>query len=57
MDVFISLGVTLGDVRMLGAGDTVWITRHDVARSDWARYAEAILVAVTRGAEVRQVAI
>jgi len=43
----------LGDVRSLGKGD--WITLGDGAteRRDWPRYAEAIMVAVTKGAEVR----
>lgn len=45
----------LGDVRALGRGDTVWLTPGSTKRIDWARYAEAIAIAITRGAEVRQV--
>jgi hypothetical protein len=44
----------LGDVRNLGAGDVIWLHRNVEARKDWARYADAIGVAVTRGAEVRR---
>lgn len=45
----------LGDVRALGAGDTVLV--HDGAhkRKDWPRYVDAIAAAVSRGAEVRWV--
>lgn len=43
----------LGDVRAMGEGDTVALGEGAVQRRDWPRYAEAILVAVSRGAEVR----
>lgn len=43
----------LGDVRALGEGDTVWLTPESVQRDDWPRYADAMMVAVSRGADVR----
>lgn len=47
------MATALGDVRVLGAGDTVWITPEAVQRKDWARYLDAIASAVSRGADVR----
>jgi hypothetical protein len=43
----------LGDLRALKAGDTVWVYADANGRADWARYADAIVTAVTRGADVR----
>lgn len=44
----------LGDLRALGDGDTIWVYADASGRADWARYAEAAMAAVTRGAEVRR---
>jgi hypothetical protein len=44
----------LGDLRALSEGDTVWLTANARQRKDWPRYADALAVAVTRGAEVRR---
>jgi len=43
----------LGDVRAMGEGDTVVLGDGAVQRRDWPRYAEAIMAAVSKGAEVR----
>lgn len=43
----------LGDIRMLGVGDRIILGEGATERRDWPRYAEAIMTAVTRGAEVR----
>jgi hypothetical protein len=45
----------LGDIRALGPGDWISLAEGATARKDWPRYADAILVAVTRGADVRWV--
>lgn len=44
----------MGDIRAMGAGDTLWIGPDATQRKDWARYVDAIGVAITRGAEVRR---
>lgn len=44
----------LGDVRAMGAGDTLWIHANAEQRKDWARFADAIACAVSRGCEVRR---
>jgi len=44
----------LGDIRAMGEGDTIWLHANVETRKDWGRYADAIQVAVTRGAEVRR---
>lgn len=46
----------LGDIRSLGAGDTVWAQSDARERKDWPRYVDAIAAAVSRGADVRWVA-
>ncbi|MFE4721625.1 hypothetical protein ACFRLW_35465 [Streptomyces sp. NPDC056728] len=46
----------LGDVRTLGQGDALVLTPDATQRKDWGRYADAILAAVSRGAEVQQTA-
>ncbi len=43
----------LGDVRAMGAGDTVILLPGAETREDWARYTEAIGAAVGRGADAR----
>lgn len=43
----------LGDVRSMGEGDTVWLTPEAPQRKDWPRYTDALMVALTRGADVR----
>lgn len=44
----------MGDVRAMGYGDTIHILPGATLRPDWPRYTDAIGIAVTRGAEVRQ---
>jgi hypothetical protein len=43
----------MGDVRAMGAGDTIWLTPEAPFRDDWARYTDALMVALTRGADIR----
>lgn len=43
----------LGDVRACSTGDTIWLRPGATGRTDWPRYADALMVAVTRGANVR----
>ncbi len=43
----------LGDIRSLGRGDAVVVYRAATERRDWARYWEAVGVAVSRGAVLR----
>lgn len=43
----------LGDIRAASAGDVIWLGVGVTQRKDWPRYADALLVAITRGAEVR----
>lgn len=43
----------LGDLRDLGAGDTVWLEPGVWNRRDWGRYVDAIAHAVCRGADAR----
>lgn len=45
----------MGDIRLMGAGDTLWLISSAKARKDWPRYTDAIGAAVTRGADVRWV--
>jgi hypothetical protein len=42
----------LGDVRALSPGDTVYLKAGATDRKDWARYADALTTAITRGASV-----
>jgi hypothetical protein len=42
----------LGDVRLLGEGDHIYVFKDARARADWPRYAGAIGEAVGRGASV-----
>lgn len=44
----------LGDVRTMGPGDTIWLGPGVETRRDWPRYADAIVQAITRGAEARR---
>lgn len=44
----------LGDVRRMAAGDVIVVNADAHTRKDWPRYADAIAVAVTRGASVRR---
>lgn len=46
----------LGDVRRAETGDTIVLHSDATRRKDWARYAEAITVALGRGADIRKVA-
>ncbi len=43
----------LGDVRQMGAGDTVWLAPGADRRSDWGRCMDAVAHAVRRGADAR----
>lgn len=43
----------LGDIRVLGEGDTVWLRPGVEARKDWGRYVDALVAALMHGAEVR----
>jgi hypothetical protein len=43
----------MGDVRAMGVGDTIWITPEAPLRADWSRYADALTVALLRGADIR----
>lgn len=43
----------LGDIRAMGAGDTVWVQPDARERKDWARIVSAIADAVSRGAGVQ----
>lgn len=43
----------LGDVRQMGAGDTVWLAPDVLQRPDWCRYLAAVAQAVRRGADAR----
>lgn len=43
----------LGDIRQLGAGDTIWKVHGVTRRADYGRYSDAIRHAINRGAEVR----
>lgn len=52
--ITVSHAPALGDLRAMGTGDTVWIHANAETRKDWARYADALAAAVTRGAEVRR---
>lgn len=45
----------IGDVRAASEGETIWLRPGVNSRKDWARYADALFVAVTRGADVRWV--
>lgn len=43
----------IGDIRVLGEGDTIWLTPEAPQRRDWSRYLDAIITAVSHGADVR----
>lgn len=43
----------LGDIRSMQRGDVVVLVDGVTERRDWPRYADAIIAAVSRGAEVR----
>jgi hypothetical protein len=45
--------ISAGDVRQLGKGVTFEIRRIDFYRPDWARYWEALAVAIAHGADLR----
>jgi hypothetical protein len=44
----------MGDVRVMGTGDTVWLHEGATGRPDWPRMVDAIGAAISRGAEVRR---
>lgn len=44
----------IGDIRAATAGDIIVLRSGATARSDWSRYADAIGVALARGADVRR---
>lgn len=43
----------LGDIRRLGAGDTIWLRPAVRERADWLRIVDALAAALARGAEIR----
>ena len=43
----------LGDIRLLGKGDSIFLRHGWTSRRDGARYADAVMAAVMRGADVR----
>lgn len=43
----------LGDIRRLGAGNTVWIRPDAPKRGDWGRYLDGLAMAIGNGADVR----
>lgn len=45
----------IGDVRAAKEGETVWLRPGVNSRKDWPRYADALFIALTRGADVRWV--
>lgn len=48
-----SPGVSAGELRGLGTGDTIEVYRSAFERPDWAAYWVAIGVAVRQGADLR----
>jgi hypothetical protein len=46
---------SLGDIRVMGEGDTLWLEPDVWNRRDWGRYVFVIAEAVARGADVRWV--
>lgn len=42
----------LGDVRAASFGETIWLKPGVTNRKDWPRYADALIVALTRGAAI-----
>lgn len=46
----------LGDLRGAGAEDTIYLLSGATSRPDWPRCADAIMCAVTRGANVLHIA-
>ncbi|MGV9546817.1 hypothetical protein [Streptomyces ardesiacus] len=47
-----AMAPALGDVRSAGPGDLVYILPDATSRKDWAKYWEAVGVALSRGAQV-----
>ena len=45
----------LGDIRRMGEGDIVWLDPDAPLRGDWPRYLDALMTALTRGAEIKWV--
>lgn len=45
----------LGDIRLLGKGDSIFLRNGWTSRRDGTRYADAVMSAVMRGADVRWV--
>jgi hypothetical protein len=43
----------MGDVRQMGAGDTLWLDPAIRDGKEWSRFVDAVRHAVTRGADVR----
>jgi hypothetical protein len=44
----------LGDIRLLGRGDTIVLADGVEGRRDWGRYLDALASALSRGVEVRR---
>lgn len=42
-----------GDIRRMGAGDTVWLAEAAKGRADWGRCLDALTAAISRGVSVR----
>jgi hypothetical protein len=45
----------MGDVRLMGEGDTLWLEPPIRESAEWCRYVDAVRHAVSRGADVRWV--
>lgn len=43
----------IGDVRAASYGETIWLRPGATQRRDWPRYADALFIALTRGADIR----
>lgn len=54
-DLKIKAGVlpAMGDVRVMGDGDTLWLERPIRESAEWCRYVDAVRHAMSRGADVR----
>jgi hypothetical protein len=53
--VALAAASALGDLRTAQTGDVVLLHSDAVKRKDWPRYADALNVAHTRGADIRKV--
>ncbi len=45
--------LALGDLMLMGPGDTLWIAPDAPQRKDWSRYVALAAGAICRGADVR----